>query len=344
MSKNTPTPTDKQTHTHADGSVHEGPAHDQTISSPLIAPNSQVTVTLPWDKINAAYAKLLTRAALNIKTDGFRKGKVPAKLAESMIDQNKLYDQAVQEVFPEFYLEEIKKLDKNPISQPDVEPIETEPNKDWKFTVWFAERPEINLKEYQKVIDTAHKSAEEEIAEKTAELAKPAPKAEKAEKGEKAAPDKDAKPAKEEPKELTQAQKEDIKLKHIFRDLAESVKPQIPELLVRQEVNHELEHLVEQLQQLNIKVEDYLQSRQVTAEQLQQEYAGMAVSSLQIEFIIAEIAKDQKMTVEEAEIDKTLDQVGDGKMSEADRKNPDTRSYVFSSLLKQKVINKLLNK
>ncbi|CAN5302462.1 hypothetical protein BH10PAT2_BH10PAT2_0390 [soil metagenome] len=338
MSKTTPTPKENETHTHADGTVHDGAAHD-TPASPLIAPNSSLTVTLPWDKIQVAYGKLLTRAALNIKTDGFRKGKVPAKLAESMVDQNKLYDQAVQEVFPEYYLEEIKKFDKKPISQPDVEPIETEPNKDWKFTVYFAERPEIKLKEYQKVIDSAHKSAEKEIAEKNAELAKPVEKEDKA-----VAKDVAPAPVKTEPKELTDAQKEDIKLKHIFRDLAESVKPQIPELLVRQEVNHELEHLVEQLQQLNIKVEDYLQSRQVTAEQLQQEYAGMAVSSLQIEFIIAEIAKDQKMTIKESEIDKTLDTIGDGKMTEADRKNPDTRSYVFSSLLKQKVISKLLNK
>jgi len=170
------------------------------------------------------------------------------------------------------------------------------------------------------VIMNASKEAAKEIAEKEAELVKP-----------------------EEKKEpLTTAQKEDIALKHIFRGLAESVAPQIPELLIRQEVNRELDQLVQQLKQLNIKAEDYLKSRQMTAEQLQNEYAGMALSSLQIEFIIAEIAKDQKMTVEDAEIDKTLDQLGGGKMSETDRKNPDTRSYVFSSLLKQKVIRSLV--
>ncbi len=318
MSKNTPTP---KTHTHADGTVHEGEVHEQTPVSPMVAPNSQVTISIPWDKIKAAYDKTLVKVAATLKTDGFRKGKVPAKLAESMVDQNKLYDQAVQDLFPEFYLAEIQKTGKKPISQPDVEPISTEKDQAWTFTVYFAERPEIKLGEYQKAIDKANKSAETEIAEKVAELAKAV-----------------------KPVEMTDGQKEDVKLKNIFRVLAETVKPQIPELLIRQEVNHELEHLVDQLKQLNIKVEDYLKSRQVTPDQLQQEYAAMALSSLQIEFIIAEIAKDQKMTVTETEIDATLDQFGDGKMSAADRQNPDTRSYVFSSLLKQKVINKLLNK
>ncbi len=328
MSKK-PTSTDKQTHTHADGTVHEGAAHDATTASPLVAPNSQVTVTLPWEKIKAAYGKALAKAAVNLKTDGFRQGKVPPHIAEGMVDQNRLYDQAVQEVFPEFYLAEIQKSDKKPISQPDVEPIETEPDKDWKFTVYFAERPEVKLGDYKKVITEASKSAEKEIAEKEVELAKGNDKL-----------DKDAQ--KTEPKELTTPQKEDIKLKHIFRDLAQTVSPQIPELLIRQEVNRELEQLVQQLKQLNIKVEDYLKSRQMEAEQLQNEYAGMALSSLQIEFIIAEIAKDQKMTISEAEIDTTLDQLGGGKMTAADRQNPDTRSYVFSSLLKQKVIRSLI--
>lgn len=290
-------------------------------SAPLIAPNSQVTISIPWEKIKAAYDKTLAKVALTVKTDGFRKGKVPAKLAESMVDQNKLYDQAIQDLFPEFYLAEIQKTGKKPISQPDVEPISTEKDQAWTFTVHFAERPEIKLGDYQPIITKATKTAEKEIAEKVAEAAKA-----------------------EKPVEVTEAQKEDVKLKHIFRELAETIKPQIPELLIRQEVNHELEHLVDQLRQLNIKVEDYLKSRQITPEQLQQEYAAMALSSLQIEFIIAEIAKDQKMTVADEEIEKMLDQVGGGKMSAADRQNPDTRSYVFSSLLKQKVIQKLLNK
>lgn len=324
------TPTDPQTHTHADGTVHEGAAHNDSPTSPLIAPNSQVTVTLPWEKIKAAYGKVLAKAALNLKTDGFRIGKVPPHIAEGMVDQNKLYDQAVQEVFPEFYLAEIQKQDKKPISQPDVEPIETDQNKDWKFTVYFAERPEVKLGDYKKVITSAIKDADKEVQEKEAELAKSENIDKKDEKSTSA-------------KELTNPQKEDIKLKHIFRNLAESIAPQIPELLIRQEVNRELDQLLQQLKQLNIKAEDYLKSRQMDAEQLQNEYAGMALSSLQIEFIIAEIAKDQKMTVEEAEIDTTLDQLGGGKMTAADRKNPDTRSYVFSSLLKQKVLRSLVD-
>lgn len=301
----------------------------------LIAPNSQVTITIPWDKIDTAYKAVLVKAAKTVKTDGFRLGKVPPHIAEGMLDQSKLYDQVIQQLFPEIYIAEIQRTGKKPISQPDVEPVSTEPNADWTFTVSFAERPEIDLKNYQQVISEATEDAQKEISEKQAELKKEVKSA-----------DADSEKSAESstPKELTQTQQDDIRLKHIFRSLAETLKPQIPELLIRHEVTHELQHLVEQLKQLNIKVEDYLSSRQMTAEQLEQEYAAMALSSLQIEFIIAEIAKDQKMTVEESEIDAAFDQMGGSNLSEADRKNPDTRSYVFSSLLKQKVIQKLLNK
>jgi len=295
----------------------------QSTEKTLVAPNSQVTVTIPWSKLKAAYDKVLAKVSLNVKTDGFRKGKVPPHLAANLVDNNKLYEQALQEVFPEIYLAEIQKTNKKPISQPDLEPIQTEKDQDWSFTVYFAERPEIKLGDYQKVIAAARANADKEISGKIAELI--------TDKSETA-----------KTKELTTSQKEDIKLKHIFRELAQAIEPQIPELLIREEVNRELHHLVDQLQQLNIKVEDYLKSRQIDGEQLRQEYAAMSLSTLQIEFIIAEIAKDQKMTITDAEIDATLDQVGEGKLSETDRQNPDTRSYIFSSLLKQKVIKNLL--
>lgn len=297
----------------------------------IVQPNSKISVTVPWTIVEPVYTKLLQKAAKNVKADGFRIGKVPPHVAEKFIKKDAFYDEVIQQVLPPAYSQALQDAKKAPISRPDVEPVQVEKGKDWAFDIYFAEKQPIALGKYQDEVKKAVKDAQKEIEEKNAELKK-APEAEH-----------DHTPDHKHPTELTPPQQEDIKLKHIFKALVESIKPKVQEILVRAEVNRELQRLVEQLGQLNLKVEDYLKSRNATVEQLQQEYAASAVTSLQIEFILAEMAQEQKMTVTDAEIDKTLDTVADGKLSKEQRQDPDYRSYLFSTLLKQKVVQYLLN-
>lgn len=306
----------------------------------LIAPNSTVTVKLAWTQIAPAYQKALQHAAQHAKVDGFRQGKVPLNMVEGMVDRQKLYEQALDELLPAAYSEALKASGKQPISQPEIEPVKMEHEQDWEFTIAFAERPEVKLEKYQELVKKAKVEAEKEIkelekkaeeAKKTTEKAKDS-KAEA--KEEKKAPTPEVKP-------LTDTQKDDIRLKHIFRELSAANGPRVPEILVRAEVNRELRRLVEQLEQLHLSVEDYLRSRQTNADQLRQEYTGLAVSTLQLEFLIAEIAKTEKITATEAEIDKALDDVKD--LTTEQRANNDFRSYVFTTLVKQKVVKHLLS-
>jgi FKBP-type peptidyl-prolyl cis-trans isomerase (trigger factor) len=331
MSKTDKTSTPKTANT--DHTDHTG--HDHT-HAPIVE-NSKITVKIPWAKVAPSYDKILKKAAQNVKTDGFRIGKVPLPIVEQMIDKSKLLEQVLDEVLPAAYREALVDSKKIPISQPEIDPIAMEKGKDWEFNIFFAEKPEIVLGKYQDAVKKGLAEAAKEITEKEKELKTDPAKAKAANKTTQPSDEKPAAPT-----ELTDAQKDDVKLKHIFKHLVDSVQPKVQEILVRQDANREIERLVQQLDQLKIDVNDYLKSRGMEAEQLRQEYMGIALSTLQLEFILAEIAKDQKITVSDQEVDKTLDEMTGGKMTPEERAQSEYRSYLFSTLVKQKVVKHLL--
>jgi FKBP-type peptidyl-prolyl cis-trans isomerase (trigger factor) len=290
----------------------------------LIADNTQVTVTIPWTDLQVEYQKHLRQVAKTAKSDGFRVGKVPLHLVEQMVDTSKLYEAALNPIFPKFYTQALTAGKHSPISQPELEPVSMEPGKDWVFTAHFASRPTFTLGNYQDVVKKALKAADEEMAKEEAEHAKA-----------------DQKPHEHKP--LTPEQKDDHRITHAFQALLETVKVPVPEILVRQEANRQLEQLASQLNQFGLSAEKYLESRQMKMEDLRNEYTAHALGVLQTELIMAEIAKDQKITVSDKDVEEALDKVADGKLSAEQRQNPDYRSYLFSSLLKQKVVKFLLS-
>jgi FKBP-type peptidyl-prolyl cis-trans isomerase (trigger factor) len=297
-----------------------------------IAPNSHVHVTLPWSTVAPAYQKAIRRYAQNAKADGFRKGKVPLEMVEKMVEPSALVEYVLQQVLPTAYADAVKAADKHPISQPEIEPEEIEKGKDWKLTASFAEAPSIKLGEYKAIVKKAKKAAEKDIADAEAELVKKA---------------KDAKPeddkAEKAPTTLTDAQKEDLQTRQIFRHLVEELNPQIGELLVRREADRQIRQLLDQLDQLKLSVENYLKSRNMSAEQLRLEYLSSSATSLQLEFILAEIGKEEKLSVDDKEIDEMMKQVFGENMTDEQAKNPDYRSYVFNTLVKQKIVKHLLS-
>ena len=292
---------------------------------------------MPWTTVEPTYQKGVRRFAKNAKVDGFRKGKVPAGLAEQMINQSALVEHVLQQVLPEAYAEAIKAADKKPISQPEIDPVKAEKGSDWELIAYFAETPEIRLGKYKDAIKKAAKESEKEIKDREEEVKNKAKKEKKPEQ------EAAAEEAQATPTTFTDAQKDDIRTKHIFKQLVEAVSPKIPELLVRREADRELRRLLDQLNQLKLSIESFLQSRQMTADQLRLEYISSAATTLQLEFILAEIGKEEKITAEENEVDETLKKMFGEKLTEEQRSNGEYRSYIFSTIVKQKIIKFLLS-
>src|SRR5687768_10309061 len=92
--------TTSTTHTHS----HHGHDHDHDHNHPsAIGPNTQIKLTLTWKHIEPVYKKAVQKLAGRVKLDGFRKGKVPAHLAEAAIGIEKIRDIVFDELLPEAY-------------------------------------------------------------------------------------------------------------------------------------------------------------------------------------------------------------------------------------------------
>ena len=141
----------------------------------------------------------------------------------------------------------------------------------------------------------------------------------------------------EEPAEKT----EDQKLRAIFHALLEKITIRVPELLIREEVNYSLSRLLQQLDRLHVTLDDYLKSVQKTADQLRQDFAVNGLTTLQIEFILTEIAKDQKLEVSEKEIDEVIAAIPDENVRKANQTSRQ-RALIASTLLRQKTVEWLL--
>ncbi|MBI2310691.1 hypothetical protein HYU90_02625 [Candidatus Collierbacteria bacterium] len=126
---------------------------------------------------------------------------------------------------------------------------------------------------------------------------------------------------------------DDKKLKLVFDTLLNSIKMDIPEALVSEEVNRSLGRLVSQTETLNLSVTDYLKSINRTPEKLREEYQKTATESLTLDFLLFAIAKDMKLTVPEDEV-KSLQGAADVKT--------ENRPYLESVLLKRKAVDSLL--
>jgi FKBP-type peptidyl-prolyl cis-trans isomerase (trigger factor) len=252
---------------------------------------------------------------------------VPTHLAEKHIGKESLVYEAINSLLPEKYTQAVTKSKKTIVAYPDFVPVSLEWEKDWVIEAHTAERPEVKLGNYKKIIKAASKEADKEIAKLEKEV-------EKSKKSDK----KDAKGTKEAAPKLppmTDQAKKDKKLETIIKSLVTQIKPSIPEILIKQQAHQELHRLEEQLGQLDLTIEQYLTRRGVTQESLLQELATSALAQLQTDFVLQAITIEEKLDASDAEVAK---QLGD----QAKKADAQLLSMVKTSIQRQKLLDFLL--
>ncbi len=313
----------------AETNVKTGPAKklkvDATVPS-MIAANTILKLTIPKSEVKATYQRVLVKLAKTTKAPGFREGKAPLEIAEGVIGQSKLIEQTFNQVVSHAYYHAVTDQKKQPLTQPEFDPISLDLEKDWEVEAHFAERPEIKLGDYMKLTKAALKTAEKEVTEK-------AEAHDKEHAGHNHA---------EESEETKKAEAREIRLRQIFKALVESIRPAIPEMLLRQETRFELDDLVRNLTQLNLKLDEYVAKRGITTQDLSNELAATALGKLQLEFILGAIAKEQKFEVAEADYDTALAEIKDEETRKKIKADAQTMRQLEISLVRQKVMDYLL--
>jgi FKBP-type peptidyl-prolyl cis-trans isomerase (trigger factor) len=316
-------------HSHDD---HDGHDHQPSELQKLIGDNTKITITIPWKDAEPAYNQAKKKVAKTVKADGFRKGKVPAELAEKLAGTDKILDEALQIVVPAAYQTAIVAEKKQPLTYPEFKPVSVELKKDWIIEAFIAERPIIELKNYKKTTQAAIKEADKKITEAEKEQSK-TKKDDKAKAAEGERP-----PA----QDLNDEQKKDYRLQHIYQALVQEHKPIIPELLIKHEVQGDLDQLNQQLSQVGLTFEEYIKRRNVTYDQLSQEMTINALGKLQVAFIMDAVSQDAKISITDPEIDTYIEEKVDKKVSGQFTTNPEYRRLLANTLLRQKIADHLL--
>jgi FKBP-type peptidyl-prolyl cis-trans isomerase (trigger factor) len=291
--------------------------------SELVADNTVLKLVIPAKLGQKTYQQVLNRAAKNVKIKGFRQGKVPVKLAEEQLDPAQLVEQAINQILPQAYADLVKKENKQPISDPSFQLISAEKDKAWEVEVQIAEAPTVKLTGYQKAASEARKKAEKAIADHLKEDAK----AKKA--------------GKDDGHDHHHHDDESTKLQAVFASLIQTLKPAIPELLIKQETQRQLEQIVTQLDQLKLKLDDYLKRRNQTFEQLTSELAAQSLANLQLEFILLELSKEIKAQATDQEIKTEVEKnFPDNKQQQT---NPYLIAQIKRNIERKQVIDHLLS-
>ncbi len=112
---------------------------------------NQATVVVEIDKelmeqgVNKAYLK----ARKNIMIPGFRKGKAPRKMIESMYGAHVFYEDGLEEIFPQVYEEAVVKQDLKAVGRPNLTDMQISDDGIVTLTLTTEVYPEVTLGDYK---------------------------------------------------------------------------------------------------------------------------------------------------------------------------------------------------
>ncbi len=252
----------------------------------------ELKISIPWELVKKQWDIVVAEMVKNTNLAGFRKGKAPKKLVEEKLDNAKVREEVLRHLLPQAYIEAVKEHNLKPIMDPRIH-IEGElvEGKDWQFHALTTEAPEVDLNGYK-----------DEIKKVTAKS-------------------KIIIPGKEP---------EAPKFDDIVKALLTSVKIAIPHVLIDREVDRLLSQTLDEIKRLGMTLDQYLSSTGKTAEQLRAEYAQKADNDLRLEFALQKIAESEKITVDDSEIEKTIENA-----KPEEKQSLSANKYLLASIIRQ---------
>ncbi len=252
----------------------------------------ELTITIPSSEVKKTRDAIVGEYVKHAQIPGFRKGKAPKKLVEERVDNQKVDEELLRTLIPKAYTEAIKENNLNPIISPRVHIETLVEGKDLVFIAETCEAPKIDLGNYK-----------EEIKKITAKS-------------------KIIVPGKEP---------EQPSFDQIIAALLASTTVKIPHIIVEQETQRLLSQTLDEVKKLGLSLEQYLSSTGKTSEDLKKEYEAKAENDIKIEFALGKVAEEEKITVEQKEIDEAVTKAKD----ENEKRSLQANSYLLASILRQ---------
>jgi FKBP-type peptidyl-prolyl cis-trans isomerase (trigger factor) len=276
----------------------------------------RLTVTVPFDAVKKTWDEVIEEVAKEIEVPGFRIGKAPRHLVEEKIDKEKVREEALKKLLPKFYIDAVQEHNLRPIINPKIhiekleDPQTLSESKGWQFTALTCESPEVKLNNYKQNIQKITAAATFDVA-----------------KSKIIVPGEPFDPS----TPFRAKGRREVKLEDVVRALLESVSTTIPQVLIDQEVERLLAQTLDDIKRLGLTLDQYLSSTNKTPEALRDEYKQKVINDLRLEFALQKIASDEKIMVNEKEIEEAIQKAKD----EKERKHLEGNRYLLASILRQ---------
>ena len=110
---------------------------------------AKLSFTIPAEQFAEALHQAFLKLRKQINVPGFRRGKAPRKMIETLYGESIFYDDAFEILFPDAYRAAIKEYDLKPVDQPQIDLDEIGTGKDLKFHLEVFVRPDVTLGDYK---------------------------------------------------------------------------------------------------------------------------------------------------------------------------------------------------
>lgn len=108
-----------------------------------------LTIEVSPEEFDQALDQAFKKVSKDVQIPGFRKGKIPRKIFENRFGVESLYQDAVDIVLPNAYVQAIEETNIEPIAQPDVDIEKIEQGETLVFTAKVTVKPEVTLGDYK---------------------------------------------------------------------------------------------------------------------------------------------------------------------------------------------------
>ena len=112
---------------------------------------AKLTIEVSAEDLDKAMEKAYQKQKSRLSLPGFRKGKAPRKMIESMYGKGVFMEDAVNSLVPQEYTKALGECDLEIVSQPEINVTQMEPGKALIFTADVAVKPEVTLGDYKGV-------------------------------------------------------------------------------------------------------------------------------------------------------------------------------------------------